>query len=66
MIINDYVLMELDQQRRAQVADSIAALRVAKDRRRSRVSLFRRRTRTARTNQPVTNTVAFGTGSATQ
>ena len=64
MIINDYVLMELNQQRRAQVADNLAALRATKDEHRRWASAWRRRTRTTTTTRhPVTTTAAFGTGS---
>ena len=64
MIVNDYVLRELNQQRRAQVADNIAALRATKDRRQPRLSVLPRRTRTAPTTQPVTTAVALRTGAA--
>ena len=65
MIVNEYVLMELNQQRRAEVAGNIAAVRAArKDRRRPRVSALRRRTRTVTSTQPVTTTIVLGTGSA--
>jgi hypothetical protein len=63
MIINDYVLMELNQQRRAQVAENLAALRATKDQHRRWARLWRRRNRTVPSPRPVTNTVAFGTGS---
>ena len=64
MIVNDYVLRELNRQRRAQVADNIAALRATKDRWQPRLSVLGRRTRTAPTTQPVTTAVAFRTGAA--
>jgi hypothetical protein len=65
VIVNDYVLRELNRQRRAQVADNIAAaLRATKDRWQPRLSVLGRRTRTAPTTQPVTTAVAFRTGAA--
>lgn len=63
MIINECVLMELNQQRRAQVADNMAALRATMDRRRWRINVFGRRKETATITQPVLKTIAIGTGS---
>jgi hypothetical protein len=62
VIVNDYVLRELNRQRRAQVADNLAALRTAEDHRRRQISPWRRRSRRAPTAQPVTTAVAYGTG----
>ena len=63
MIINECVLTELKQQRRAQVADNMAALRDTMDRRRRRISVFGRRKGTAPNAEPVPKTIALGTGS---
>lgn len=63
MLFNEYVLMELNQQRRAQVADNMAALRASKDHRaRRRSSLFARRHRPATLAQPAPPALAVSTG----
>ena len=62
MIVNEYVLMELNQQRRAQVADNLAVLRTAKDHRRRQISPWRRHSRRAPTAQAVSTAIAHGTG----
>ena len=59
MIINDYVLTELNQQRRAQVAEHIATLRAANGQHR-RTSPWRR-TRPAPAAHPATSALVFGT-----
>lgn len=57
MIINDYVLQELNQQRRTQVADAIAAQRETQHGRRPRLRVVRRLTRTGARTRPVIDAV---------
>lgn len=63
MLVNDYVLMELNQQRRAQVAEAMATARATKEPRQWVTSLFRWRRHTAGVRHPAPPAVALRTAS---
>lgn len=65
MLVNDYVLMELNQQRRAHVAETMAAVRATKESRPRVTSLLRRRHGSATVRHPGSAAVALPTPSTT-